>query len=435
MTGHVNYTLIAPGVYETWGNNISLSSGVQNEAYKLSDPTRNSVQISLTQDEFNRVANFARSADLLNNQYYGLCNNCVDFLNASLKIAGKGDWAAERYLRDGSLVDDYARISKDLCTDQYVDTATSSVLNILSSPSNINEAKEFIEHMSWLSRYDNGSDFYLNEANYKYANPFFNPDAEADYRLYLLKKLGQKLGLSVDYDEIEQKVTLGVASPIAIDLDGDGIETTEYSKSSVYFDIDGDGFKDRSAWLSSDDAFLAIDENGNGQIDGALELFGGMERGDGFRKLINLDGNGDGLLDGLDANYSQLLVWQDVNTNGTTDAGELQKASHVGIESISLDYRSEDLYQNDNLLGEFSTAVFNGRMTAVVDVYFRFKSVESFDDSSYDVDYSGVTVPHDALSSSELSISFDENGLPFDDLVSWQNLTVPESVVWELNVS
>lgn len=378
-TGHVNYTLIGPGVYETWGNNLTGSTGVQNEGYKLSDPTRTSVQISLSQEDFNRTLNFARAADLLNNNYFGLCNNCVDFLNAGLQAAGKGDWAAANYLTDDSLVDMYAKAAEYICGSPYVDLATSAVLNALASASNLSAATEFVEHMSWLADHENGTDFYFDPSNYDYFE--FDPDVEADYRLASLKALGSSLGISVNYDPIDEKVILGVASPIVLDLDGDGIETTSYSDQSVYFDIDGDGVKDRTAWLSGDDAFLAVDKNANGQIDGVHELFGGLVRGEGFAKLADYDSNGDGQVDNADERYAELLVWQDADMDGFSDAGELRNASSAGLDSISTSYTSQDVYQHNNLLGEVSTAMWRGQSIDAIDVYFRFKPGAGVDTS------------------------------------------------------
>ena len=62
-------------------------------------------------------------------------------------------------------------------------------------------------------------------------------------------------------------------SPLVIDLDGDGVETTTV-ESGVYFDHDDNGFAEKSGWVGKDDGLLVRDINGNGQIDNGTELFG-----------------------------------------------------------------------------------------------------------------------------------------------------------------
>jgi hypothetical protein len=90
--------------------------------------------------------------------------------------------------------------------------------------------------------------------------------------------------------------------PLIIDLDGDGIELTalgvagEAGASNVFFDYDGDGFAERTGWVKPDDGILVYDRNGNGQVDGAGELFGSPNQ-DGYAVLETLDSNGDGVID------------------------------------------------------------------------------------------------------------------------------------------
>ncbi|MBK6402426.1 MAG: hypothetical protein IPF74_11000 [Rhodocyclaceae bacterium] len=61
--------------------------------------------------------------------------------------------------------------------------------------------------------------------------------------------------------------------PLAIDLDGDGIETVGVA-AGVLFDHDADAIKTGTGWLKGDDAFVVLDRNGNGTIDSGRELFG-----------------------------------------------------------------------------------------------------------------------------------------------------------------
>lgn len=80
------------------------------------------------------------------------------------------------------------------------------------------------------------------------------------------------------------------ASPLVIDLDGDGVELVSLADSTAYFDLNVDGFAERTGWVSSDDGLLALDVNGNGQIDDNSELFGNMTGFDnGFLQLAQLD--------------------------------------------------------------------------------------------------------------------------------------------------
>ena len=59
-----------------------------------------------------------------------------------------------------------------------------------------------------------------------------------------------------------------LGSPIVVDTARDGYRLTSV-KNGVHFDVNADGTPERTAWTrrDSDDAFLAMDRNGNGRID------------------------------------------------------------------------------------------------------------------------------------------------------------------------
>ncbi len=106
-------------------------------------------------------------------------------------------------------------------------------------------------------------------------------------------------------------------SPIIIDLNNDGIMTTNL-KAGVYFDHDGNGLKNGTGWIKLDDGFLVMDRNGNGIIDSGRELFGdstllytGGTAADGFAALAQEDANAGGVVNHPDANWHNLKLLGD----------------------------------------------------------------------------------------------------------------------------
>jgi hypothetical protein len=166
-------------------------------------------------------------------------------------------------------------------------------------------------------------------------------------------------------------------TPIALDLDGDGIHTIARAGFAGTFDLLGTGNAIRTGWLSAGDAFLAIDANGNGRIDGIGELFGGASKGSGFAKLATFDSNGDGHVDAHDAQFGALTLWRDANGNGTTEAGELVSLAQAGVTSLAVAFDELPfLDANGNLHLERSSAIVDGRAVAMTDVYFNVAAAD-----------------------------------------------------------
>ena len=127
---------------------------------------------------------------------------------------------------------------------------------------------------------------------------------------------------------------------------GNGCRFTD-APGGVDFDINSDGRRERLSWTAADadEAFLALDRNENGLIDGGAELFGNFTAQpstpdpNGFIALAEFDksgngGNEDGMISANDAVFSSLLLWKDSNHNGASEPAEIHPLAAHSITAI-----------------------------------------------------------------------------------------------------
>ena len=203
--------------------------------------------------------------------------------------------------------------------------------------------EELLELNPWLSERTNEDGSYI----------LIRPDEK------LLLPGDTNLGIDKTEDIYEQfreaQEVVQLYDPLILDLDGDGIETTTVADGK-YFDHGQDGFAESSAWVGKDDAILAMDKDGNGEIDNGNEIFGdnyiksdGNKAKSGFDALSDLDTNKDGIINSEDEAFSQLKLLK--------GDGTLLSLEDAGITSIDLTNTETDIVdENGNTQG--STGIF-----------------------------------------------------------------------------
>jgi len=168
-------------------------------------------------------------------------------------------------------------------------------------------------------------------------------------------------------------------TPLILDLDGDGVEIIDISKG-VRFDLDADGKLDTTTWVNPDDGLLVRDINKDGLINDAKEIFGsqtikddGTRANDGFEALRELDENEDGVFDQQDQSFTELKVWQDLNSDGISQENELKTLAEIGLDSINLDATITSVDSQGNTSGLTSTWIdLSGNLHQIDDIWFDY---------------------------------------------------------------
>jgi len=187
------------------------------------------------------------------------------------------------------------------------------------------------------------------------------------------------------YTSAQQFLRTVFADPLVLDLDGDGIETLSVKSGiPIYFDFNSDGTKTNTGWISPDDAYLVFDRNDNGVIDDASELFSdytplyaGGRASDGFVALAQEDTNADGVVNHLDANWNNLKIWQDINSDGISQENELRTMEEAGIIGINTARaNTSQTFANGNAIRGMGTYMKDdGTIGQMGDVYYAVDTV------------------------------------------------------------
>ena len=165
----------------------------------------------------------------------------------------------------------------------------------------------------------------------------------------------------IDWNALNRDGYYFVFDPLALDLNGNGIETLAADgHAGAMFDHERNGIRTATGWVHSNDGLLVHDRDGDGKITDGGEIFGdntplknGQTAAHGFAALAELDENGDGRVDAADKTFSKLGVWRDLNHNGISEEGEIFALKDLRIKSLNLGYTQADKdLGNGNTLAE-----------------------------------------------------------------------------------
>ena len=174
----------------------------------------------------------------------------------------------------------------------------------------------------------------------------------------------EMLQLQYSSSSVSVRVGTQLTDPLVLNLSGGPVTLNAQQRTA--FDLNADGQVDSIASLSSNSAFLALDRNGNGQIDDGRELFGAIS-GDGFAELEAYDEDGNGFIDEADSIFHKLKLWRP----DASGKGELVDLLTAGVGAIGLAraYADFDVLAAGQLEGRIrSTGLFlfeSGQVSSV----------------------------------------------------------------------
>ncbi|WP_426575409.1 hypothetical protein ACP179_02565 [Xenorhabdus stockiae] len=369
VLGHANYSFFdANGVYKgTYGSNLKSDDGRPSGVRREDEDNARRIQmgspyaekrLKLTQVDFNNALDFAKTAhneSVKGNLKYALaCGNCVDFGIQIFDKTQHGRRQFPNYLQPNTGLYAYSYASNLICSG---DSFQMKEMNkVLLTP-----------------------DKWRNERLPSWAKPCTDAEVPTKYcgksndSWDVIKAVTTELGTCEAPVKKYVVQRLTICSPIVINLDGKGIQTTSIFDQSVKFDLLGTGQKVTTAWITPSSGFLVWNQDGVDEVNSVADLFGGIDRMEGFLKLMDLDKTHKGYISQENEIYPSLRVWVDKSMNGRLESGELFTLPELGIEKLFVNFDIVDITDdNENLIGERSHAVINGIEHEMSEVYFKY---------------------------------------------------------------
>lgn len=139
--------------------------------------------------------------------------------------------------------------------------------------------------------------------------------------------VGMTRSFAAEYASVSAQDYIAV-DPLVINMDG---APAKISDKKFLFDLDSDGELEEISYATGNSGFLALDKNGDGEINNGSELFG-TKSGDGFKDLAAYDDDGNGWIDENDEVFSRLKIWS-IDDEGNQ---KLEAIGKAGVGAIYL---------------------------------------------------------------------------------------------------
>jgi hypothetical protein len=141
-------------------------------------------------------------------------------------------------------------------------------------------------------------------------------------------------------------------------------------------DMNADGVLDNTAWVGPQDGVLVHDTFGDGSVRSTSQFAFARHIGESDLQGLaaQFDSNLDGVLDAQDAQFAEFAVWQDADSDGVADAGEVKHLLDLGITSLNLvsDGVSRNPATGVTEAGRSTAQLANGSTMVVADAAFDY---------------------------------------------------------------
>ncbi len=170
------------------------------------------------------------------------------------------------------------------------------------------------------------------------------------------------------------------SAPVVLDLNRDNtISLLSIDESQVTQTVNGQ--LSQMGWVDPSDGFLMYDKDGNGAFTDISEIAFADYHPDAQTDLQGLqlvfDTNQDNVFDAQDDLWDQFGIWQDLNTNGVTDAGEFSSLSAHNVISFNLESDPLSQTSEGNIIHGFSSYTLSSGETILLgDVTLATRPIE-----------------------------------------------------------